>query len=159
MCYDDSIMGTFKPVHCKYLSDEKCNGCHTFPRLSYTLVHLALLAHLLCAAIWGEVWRALTMIEGECTAARDPLKRAQRLTAEEGCSGNYKRYKCLWYINISERFMVLVNKILAFFLLPAGPGMEDLMLPGCGWSDTELMKTLHLRNLRRTKCINPSSML
>lgn len=32
------------------------------------------------------------MIEGECTEARDPLKRVQHLTAEEGCSGNYKRY-------------------------------------------------------------------
>lgn len=31
------------------------------------------------------------MTVGECTEARDPLKRVQHLTAGEGCSGNDKR--------------------------------------------------------------------
>lgn len=60
---------------------------NTFPRLSYTQAHLVLLAVLLCAAKWGEAWRALIVTEGECTRAKDPLKREQQPTVEEVYSG------------------------------------------------------------------------
>lgn len=33
------------------------------------------------------------MIEGECTGAMGPPKRAQPLIVEEGCSGNDKGFK------------------------------------------------------------------
>lgn len=126
ICYGGSTKGKFKPVHCTYERDENCHGRHTFPRLSYTQAHLVLLAHWLCAAKWGEVWRELITIEGECTVARDPLKRVQHLTAEEGYSGNDKRHNNnyvtlnkqftnnrLIILSQLQRFVVLVNKILA----------------------------------------------
>lgn len=63
---------------------------NTFPRLSCTQAHLVLLARWLCAAKWGEAWRAPIVTEDEYTRAKDPLKREQHPTAEEVYSGKTK---------------------------------------------------------------------
>lgn len=48
------------------------------------------------------------MTEGEYTEARDPLKRVQHLTAEEGCSGKDKRYN-IKFVTLNKQFK---NKML-----------------------------------------------
>lgn len=40
---------------------------------------------------------------------------------------------------------------------PAGREMEDRMLPGCGWNDRALTKTLHPRSLRGNKVNNTTT--
>lgn len=151
--------GNYNRIHLSTLVNVKSQFAwewNTFPRLSYTLAHLVLLARWLCAAKWGEAWRAPIVTEDEYTRAKDPLKREQHPTVEEVYSGKTKvsigKYNNSEIRGPSQKNNNWFLEIL-FRLLPAGRGREDLKLPECDWNGTELKKTPHRRSLSKTETI------